>query len=157
MSGETSFTIAPRGPGQWLVQERGGGIVAILPSEAAALACRHELQAQADRLAAQAPPVPTRPAAPRKRHAGRWVDGPVVGLIAALAVSWGPPAAAQHSRVFECLQRARGGLSAETMLDGCRAEVREWLADCEQTRDASVCEQAVAEEAGLAVQQRRRP
>jgi hypothetical protein len=77
-------------------------------------------------------------------------------LVGALAV-WAAPAVAQHSRVWECLQRARGGLSAETMLDGCRAEVREWLADCEQTRDASVCAQAVTEEAGLAAQQKRRP
>ena len=53
-------------------------------------------------------------------------------LVGALAVAWAVPAAAQHSRLFECLQRARGGLSAETMLAGCRAEVREWLADCEQ-------------------------
>jgi hypothetical protein len=91
----------------------------------------------------------------RERERGTRFLATMSVVVAAFALA--APAAAQHSRVFECLQRARGGLSAETMLDGCRAEVREWLADCEQTRDASVCEQAVAEEAGLAVQQRRRP
>jgi hypothetical protein len=92
----------------------------------------------------------------RARASTRFLATMSVVVVASL--SWAaPPAAAQHSRVFECLQRARGGLSAETMLDGCRAEVREWLADCERTRDASVCEQAVTEEAGLAAQQKRRP
>jgi hypothetical protein len=93
----------------------------------------------------------------RLRASHKWSDEPWLRGRGFEHVHAAVPAAAQHSRLFECLQRARGGLSAETMLDGCRAEVREWLADCEQTRDASVCEQAVAEEAGLAAQQRRRP
>ena len=117
---------------------------------------RPRLQDRENRLAAQAPPVPTRPAAPENGMPDDGSNVPLLVLIVA-TLAWAAPAAAQHSAVFECLQRARGGLSAATMLDGCRAEVREWLADCEQTRDASACEQAVAEEAGLAAQQRRRP
>ena len=65
--------------------------------EAAALACRRDLQDRVDRLP---PPEPTVKPEPRKRHAGRWVDGPVVAVIAGMA-AWGDPAAAQHSPLYE--------------------------------------------------------
>ena len=42
---------------------------------------RRELQSRADRLAPAPEPV-TKPAVPRKRHVGRWVDAPVLMLIA---------------------------------------------------------------------------
>jgi hypothetical protein len=75
-------------------------------------------------------------------------------LVGALAV-WALPAAAQHSRVWECLQRAPAGLSAATMLAECRLEVRDWMTTCEQTRNADVCRQAVAEEANVAAAYKR--
>ena len=46
---------------------------------------RRELQSRADRLAPAPEPV-TKPAVPRKRHVGRWVDAPeVVVVLAAMA------------------------------------------------------------------------
>ena len=78
-------------------------------------------------------------------------------LVGALAVAWAAPAAAQRSPLSMCLRLAPAGLPVETMLEECRLEVRDWMTTCEQTRTADVCEQAVAEEASLASQQKRRP
>jgi len=77
----------------------------------------------------------------------------VVLIVGTLA--WATPAAAQHSPLYDCLQLAPPGLSAEQMLEECRLEVRDWLNTCEQMRVADVCEQAVAEEANVAAAYKR--
>ena len=78
-------------------------------------------------------------------------------LVGALAVAWAEPAAAQRSPLFMCLQLAPAGLSTEQMLEECRLEVQDWMNTCSQSRPVETCQQAVAEEASLASQQKRRP
>ena len=94
---------------------------------------RRELPSRADRLAPAPEPV-TKPAVPRKRHVGRWVDAPVLMWIAVATIACGAHAVAQDSSALErCLRTgAVSGLEGDAMVKGCEREVLEWTRECER-------------------------